>query len=429
MKRKKSASTARRRSAEAVRNALKVKGKEEMIKVENIVTPSPEQWEAIIRGMRNPMNSWARSDSYVTYVDDDSANAEAPHCFVVGDDDLTLMEKLAEAGSDHRKYLRMMPVFMDITAPLYWWSEYDTYKVGTVANSCSKMHKLLAKPFEMSDFSFDKLPGYRNEVKQFRPQLDEEMIATEVFVSIDNKYSVSQYGRIKHELKNHYRMISGSLHEDGYIFVTLHGKQYPLHRIVARFFHPEAYDKNLVVNHIDGNKQNNFASNLEWVTQRENIIHSYENGFQPKKVNGYTGKFTEEERQKIKNLWDDGAMSKRKIAERYGVSHTCINDIIGDRYKYAERVNVYEIVAQPLVDTLNELRDSYLRCEDEDERKMIWYTILQLLPSSYNQKRTVLLNYEVLRNMYRARKNHKLMEWREFCKRIEDLPYSELITG
>ena len=94
-----------------------------MIKVERIVTPSPEQWEAIIRGMRNPMNSWDKSDSYVSYVDDEAANAEAPHCFVAGQDDLLLMERLALAGSDHRKYLRMTPVFMDITAPLYWWKE------------------------------------------------------------------------------------------------------------------------------------------------------------------------------------------------------------------------------------------------------------------------------------------------------------------
>jgi hypothetical protein len=216
-----------------------------MIKVENICTASPEQWEAIIRGMRNPKNSWARSDSYVSYVDDESANAEAPHCFVVGDDDLTLMEKLAEAGSDHRKYLRMMPVFMDITAPLYWWKEYDTYKVGTVANSCSTMHKIHDKEFTLEDFSFDRL--------------NERGLA------------------------------------------------------VLRF----------------------------------------------------------------------------------------------------------------TITNLNQFRDLYNETKDVEW----WDQIIQTLPSSYNQKRTVFLNYEVLQNMYRARKNHKLMEWRELCKQIEDLPYSELITG
>ena len=113
----------------------------------------------------------------------------------------------------------------------------------------------------------------------------------------------------------------------------------------------------------------------------------------------------------------------------YGVSHTCINDIISDKYKYAEKTNVFEEVARPIVDTLNELRDSYLNCDDADSKRMIWYSILQLLPESYNQKATLMLNYEVLANIYHSRKNHKLDEWVEFCKWIETLPYSELIIG
>ena len=216
-----------------------------MIKVERIVTPSPEQWEAIIRGMRNPMNSWDKSDSYVSYVDDACANGEAPHCFVVGDEDLILMERLAAAGSDHRKYLRMIPVFMDITAPLYWWKEYDTYKVGTVANSCSTMHKVHAKEFTLDDFSHDRMTA-------------------------------------------------------------------------------------------------------------------------------------------------DGVETLMAV-----------------------------------IDHLNQFRQYYLETKDKD----YWYDMIQSLPSSYNQKRTVMLNYEVLRNMYHARKNHKLDEWHVLCERIEDLPYSELITG
>lgn len=216
-----------------------------MIKVERIVTPSPEQWEAIIRGMRNPMNSWDKSDSYVSYVDDACANGEAPHCFVVGDEDLILMERLAAAGSDHRKYLRMIPVFMDITAPLYWWKEYDTYKVGTVANSCSTMHKVHAKEFTLNDFSHDRMTA-------------------------------------------------------------------------------------------------------------------------------------------------DGVETLMAV-----------------------------------IDHLNQFRQYYLETKDKD----YWYDMIQSLPSSYNQKRTVMLNYEVLRNMYHSRKNHKLDEWHVLCERIEDLPYSELITG
>ena len=113
------------------------------IKIENVVTPSAEQWEAIIRGTRNPMNSWDKSDSYYTYVEDEHTLQRAPFEFFVGDNDLELMKKLVKAGTDHRKFMRMITVYVDVTAPMYWWAEYDTYKVGTVRNSCSKMHKLL----------------------------------------------------------------------------------------------------------------------------------------------------------------------------------------------------------------------------------------------------------------------------------------------
>lgn len=125
--------------------------------------------------------------------------------------DHDLMMRLAKAGPEHAKYRRMIVVYADVTAPLYWWAEYDTYKVGTVANSCSKMHKLLHKPFETSDFSFDKLPGYRNEIKQFRPGIDVE---TEVWRRIDAEYDVSNQGRVRHGS----RILSGSVHRDNYIF-------------------------------------------------------------------------------------------------------------------------------------------------------------------------------------------------------------------
>ena len=146
-------------------------------------------------------------------------------------------------------------------------------------------------------------------------------------------------------------------------------------------------------------------------------------------VSTYTGKFTEEERQEIKDLWNSGQYSRSELAKKYGVSHTCINDIINDKYRYATKVNIFETVARPIVDTLNELRDDYIRETDEETKKRIWYSILQLLPVSYNQKRTVMLNYEVLANIYKSRRNHKLDEWVEICKWIESLPYSELITG
>ena len=378
-----------------------------MIRIENTEVGN---FEAAIRGMRNPMNSWVQSDSEWSDVDG---------TYHIGEKDLELMRKLVSAGNDHSKFMRMITVAVDVTAPMYWWAEADTYKVGTVRDSCSKMHKLLSKPFEMSDFSFDKLPGFKNEIKQFRPFVDEE---TEIWKKYNEDYDVSNYGRIRRKK----RILSGSLHKDGYIFVTLYGKQTPLHRIIASVF-IENPDSKKEVNHKDGNKQNNFVENLEWVTRSENQRHAADNNLQPKPVNKYTGKFTEDQRKEIKTLWDSGE-SKRKIAEKFGVSHTCICDITNDKYKYAQSVNLYKEVAKPIVDMLNELRDSYFSCESESDKKKIWYSILQILPESYNQRSTLLLNYQVLRNMYHARKEHKLDEWRAFCSWIEELPYSELIT-
>lgn len=213
-----------------------------MIKFENVVLPSSEQWLSIIMGTRNPLNSWDRSDSEFTF------NSKYPG---LGSNDFDLMMRLSRAGTDHRKFMRMIVVYVDITAPMYWLIEFDTYKVGTVSNSTSKMHRLTYKPFEISDFSFEHL--------------------------ICNK--------------------------------------------------SEAF----------------FGSD------------------------------------KVKSL----------------------------------------------VDNLNQLRNYYLETKD----KHYWYSILQLLPCSYNQKCTVMLNYEVLANIYKSRKGHKLDEWKEFCEWIESLPYSELITG
>ena len=384
-----------------------------MITVNNI---SVWGFEHAVRGMRNPMNSWDKSDSTWIY---DIPNAK----FHLGRNDLDLMRRLYQAGTEHRKYLRQIFVSMDITAPLYWWKEMDQYRINVTTNSCSTMHRLLSKPFEMEDFSFDKLPGYKVNVKQFVPEISEEMVAKEFWIRYDNEYDVSCYGRVRHNIKNHYRLLGGSKHKDGYIFVTLHGKQIPLHRIVAKLFHGQDYQEGLVVNHIDGNKQNNFADNLEWVTQSDNIKHSYENSLQPKAVSTYKGKFTQEERDYIRLLWEDGMMSKREIAKKYNVSHTCINDIINDKYKYADSVNVYEEIARPWIDTLNELRDAWFVEEDAEKKKHIWYAIIQLLPSSYNQKRTVTMNYENVMSMINQRTGHKLTEWNNFVEILLDLPH------
>ena len=216
-----------------------------MIKIENIEVYG---WEAAIRGARNPMNSWDRMDSCYN-------NGE----FEIGENDYKLLKNLTIAGPEHRKWNRMVTVTMDITAPLYWWKEYDTYKVGTVANSCSTMHKIQAKEFELDDFSRD---------------------------------------------------------------------------------------------------------------------HLYEE----------------------ENGW---------IEDEYGYKWCCAPTCL-----------------ETTINTLNAYRYQYNKTKD----KKYWWQMIQLLPSSYNQKRTVYLNYEVLGTMYHQRRHHKLDEWVEFCDIIKTLPYSEFIT-
>ena len=240
-----------------------------MIDIENTVTPSPEQWKTIIMGMRNPMNSWDKSDSEIIFYGDPDKHldelSDGDYDFRIGPNDWKLMMKLAKGGSDDRKFMRMITVYADITAPLYWWKEFDTYKVGTVANSCSTMHKIHAKPFELEDFSYEHL-------------------ATDEFL-----YVIKNEG--------------------------------------------------------------------EW--------NELEFGDIP-----------------------------------------------------------YQLLCST-IDCLNGARAKYLETKD----KKYWWQMIQLLPASYNQKRTVMLNYEVLRNIYHARRNHKLDEWHILCDWIESLPYSKLITG
>lgn len=245
-----------------------------MLKIEKFVLPSPEQWEIVMEGMRNPKNSWDRMDSYITHIQDDDTLETAKFEFFMGDNDYDLAKRLRNGGSVHAKYRRMIPVWVTITAPLYWWKEFDTYKVGTVANSCSTMHKIAAKEFKLEDFSHEHLIG--SPIPNFKK---------------------------------------------------------PCH---------------LTEKMTDGNT-------------------------------GYS----------------------------FGLTATP-NDFM-----------------HWTIEVLNAYRMLYLETKD----KNYWWQMVQLLPSSYNQKRTVMLNYEVLANIYKSRKNHKLDEWHTFCEWIESLPYSELITG
>ena len=239
-------------------------------------------WEAAIRGMRNPMNSWGKSDTkWETCFGDDRA-VTTDHKFmsdsklIIGPNDLNLIMNLRAAGIDHRKFMRMIEVYVDITAPLYWWKEFDTYKVGTVANSCSTMHKIAAKEFTLEDFSCEHL-------------LDEESLPP--------------------------------------------------------------YEERADIDHCEP---------LAAID-----------------VNGQWCYYT----------------------PKTFLNMTC-------------RV-------------LNYFRRLYLKTKN----KKYWWQMIQLLPSSYNQKRTIMLSYEVLANIYKSRRHHKLDEWHALCDWIEGLPYSEMITG
>lgn len=252
-----------------------------MIQIKNVDVYG---WEAAIRGMRNPMNSWAKSDSkYIV----PRGNSRLPIAYIIGENDLKLMKSLAKAGSDHRKYLRMINVTIDINAPLYWWKEFDTYKVGTVANSCSTMHKIHAKEFTLEDFSCEHL---------------------------------LQQGSIINELRT--SQICAPI-GDGKIQYT------PM--------------TSLMVTIAMLNRYRDFYLELE---------NMDEESF---------------EKWKETNRIDGGSVA--------------------------------------------------------DTRKLLWWQMIQLLPSSYNQLRTVQLNYEVLYNIYNARKNHKLDEWHILCDSILQLPY------
>ena len=372
-------------------------------------------FEPAIHAMRNPMDSWHMSDSQYMYKDIENRK------FHIGDADRDLSMRLQKAGPEHCKHLRMVMAYADITAPLYWWKQFDCYRAGVEKVSCSTMHTLLKRPFEMSDFCFDAMPGYKAEPKQFVPDIDESIEEWKEYCG----YKVSSEGRIIGINGNE---IKGVLHKDGYRFIWFCGKIVPMHRVIAECF-CEGYKPNLVVDHKDGNKQNNKAKNLEWVTQRENIIRARENNLQPTSTKTYSGKLTEEERNQVKELYDSGEYSQRELGKMFGVSKSVIAGVVNNKYSYSGgRPNLYQLIAKPLVNNLNRYRDEYFETDDSEEKQLIWNTIVKMLPESFLQKRTVMMSYAALRNIYRQREGHKLKEWHQFREWVESLPESWMIT-
>lgn len=384
-----------------------------MIKIENVVLPSPAQWMAVIRGMRNPMNSWEKTDSYTTHIEDLETLETAEYEFFAGDSDLDLMKRLSKAGNDHGKYLRMINVSIDITAPLYWVAEHDTYKVGTVRNSCSFMHRGTAKPFEITDFSV-----YDNRVYEILSPIIKKHYDLKYPYETDEfriyetesgrKYKVYRNGRIfrcAFELADscgsgrtrtfEEKEVIPSENKNGYYEINIGGRageRWLVHRLVA---HVWIDNKNRLetVNHINGNKGDNSVENLEYMTRSDNIKAGYEDGL-------YDNIGSLHHRYRLWKNGSDGIPKDSWGNENYELFHLCLT-------------------WEKTIEMLNILRQEYIDTKDET----VFQQIRQILPQGYNVRYTWMANYAVLRNIYHSRKDHRLPEWREFCAWIETLPY------
>lgn len=432
-----------------------------MIVIEKFVLSSPEQMKFIIEGARNPMNSWSKSDSYENYTveydsDDYDGVVEVRRPYYrVGAADADLMRRLSIAGADHRKFMRMMNVYIRMSAPLYWISELDTYKVGTVRNSCSFMHKGVSKPFEIDDFSVKDERIYKilRPTKKKTYELSYPYETDEYKPYVDHngkKYRVYRNGYVIREgfeytdnygtgRTRHFDDGEATIYQnkEGYFIVKLSGRNgghMLLHRLVASVWCSKKSDDANQVNHKDGNKGNNSAENLEWVTASENMKHGIETGLYDE-LGGI--------RQRYK-LWKVGSrvipaskrmefkhdciagLTYKQLAVKWGITPEQASNI-----RYAIKNNENEDLFQEcyvwdvMIEELNYLRALYLETKDEK----IFQSIRCLLPQGYMQTSNYMLNYEVLANIYKSRKNHRLDEWREFCEWVESLPYSELITA
>lgn len=401
-----------------------------MIKVENIEVFN---FENSLRGMRNPLGSWDKSDSYY----DENNN------YIIGEKDMTLALKLIKAGNEHAKFTRQIFVSMDIIAPDYWWKEYSTYKIGTVENSTSSMHRILSKPFTFDMFSIDEKEEWDKKIvfEEIEPPNNDKEIWKDINDFI-GYYQISSFGRIRSvdryitdvDGKERFykgKILNQSVNSSNYKKVRLHkdnaGKNLYTHRLVAEHFIPNPENKP-EVNHIDGNKWNNYYLNLEWVTDKEQTQHAYDNnladisGFNKHQVSQTGRQFTMSEIEEIRNEYNNG-LTIKELTEKHNINYnsTTCNIVHNKTYNDIKLSNkdMWKII----INQLEELRQKYIETND----KKYWRMLIQQLPMSFNYRRTCSMNYQVLRNMYFQRRYHKLQEWRDFCRVIEELPYSELI--
>lgn len=395
-----------------------------MIKVENIEVFN---FEGAVRGARNPMNSWSRSDSH---METDYANNTTK--FVIGENDLDLMKRLYKAGPEHRKYLRQIFVSMDITAPMYWWKEMDQYRINVTTNGCSTMHKLHTKEFTPDDFSHEHLFSEYNQKENHEIEFDENEAELKIIKDYPD-YKVSENGVVYSFKTGEKKKLSPRIDIDGYKTVGLYNngkvKRFKIHRLVASAFIPNDNEAKDCINHIDGNKWNNTVGNLEWCTRKENSLHASRTGLLitgSKQKLGMARKrrFSQEQIMNIKNLYESG-MTQRKLGEMFGCDHSVISEIVNN--KIYKDITIFPLeLLEIMIDDLNELREKYIETND----KKYWYAMIQLLPSSYNQKRTITMNYENVVTIIKQRSGHKLDEWNTFVDILKDLPYiKEIING
>lgn len=414
-----------------------------MINVENIDVYG---FETAIRGMRNPKNSWDRSDSYY-----EPANF-CDHNFVIGENDIDLMQRLYKAGTEHRKYLRQIWVGMDITAPLYWISEFDTYKVGTARNSCSFMHKGVSKPFTINDFSVSdervyeilsplkrkeselKYPYETDEYKRYSPggnrwyrvyrngrvfaepfEYTDTMGRTRTFDSTECRPTQTKCGYF--ELN-----IGGTKHKEKWV----------LHRLVAHVWidNPNNFR---TVDHIDSDKGNNSVENLRWCPLEENIKKGFETGNYKMGQSLHClyrkwkrGHVVLDPFEKMMLLRDkEQGMTNTQIAEKYDITPKQANALTCNKVSEYQQLFLLCLTWERTIDTLNSLRDEYLEMGDEK----VFQKIRCLLPCGYNQRYTVTMNYENVMNMIKQREYHRLPEWRTFVEILKTLPYVKEIMG
>ena len=431
-----------------------------MIKIEDVEVMGIRK---AIKGMRNAMNSWDKSDSKqcdLRCVTSSYCNYSCPFenklagYTHIGEKDMELAKRLIKAGSPDRKFMRMIHVQADVTAPVYFMSELDTYKVGTVRNSSSFMHKGVSKAFEIEDFGVSediiKVLSSRinDEEKQeiyYPYETDEYKVYT---TSNGREYEIFKNGRVyarpfsctdcygKGRTRTFERKeCKPSLNSNSYWELNLGGREkekWLLHRLVAYVWcdNPNGYE---TVDHLDGNKNNNSVENLEWVTREENIKRGFKNGLMRKDnlhanyLNWkYSSKVTPDIKIMIRKEYEDGK-KQIDLAVKYKLSQPQISAIIRDCKNTSDNKKLFENCWywENILKTLNELRDEYIETKD----KNIFMAIRQILPMSYLYFSTIDLSYENLFNIYHQRKNHKLNEWRDFCSWVETLPYMKEFLG